>query len=230
PDLQERFDLRTPASLIEFRHWCELSGECSLSPETKARFGAGELGNELLASGWSYPERGYTWRGGNSSQILFQTPKGLAAGTPLSMRLRPFINARHTSLPPSMTLDRQPLHRVAFTFDLSGESFDGAVVIPEAGHDFVTVTGLLPELSEGEPTLGFDFSLPASPAALELEPDERTLGVALAALEVGRAPAATGEAVEPAPRRSRPARARGRTMTGGGTPPVLEALVLARPA
>jgi hypothetical protein len=165
----------------------------SLFRDTQVQFGLGDAGNAMLAAGWSHPEEGFVWSDGEASELVLQTRAVLPAGTPLSLRLCPFVRARHPSLFVTITLDGEPLTRVLFALNDSCVSLDGAmpaVLFATGGHDLLTLTLALPELAEGEHVIGFEYSAPASPAEIGESPDDRSLGISLAALAVGNALAA----------------------------------------
>ena len=157
----------------------------SVFRHARVQFGKGEAGNDLLAAGWSHPEKGFVWSERHSALLLFQTRAPLPPGVILSLELCPFINTRHPSLLVNIALNGQPLLRALFAINDSRVAVDGsAVVFATAADRLLTVQARLPELAEGEHALAFEFHVPASPAELGVSTDSRLLGIALSALEI----------------------------------------------
>ena len=132
----------------------------------KLRFGAGSRGRRFLGAGWSAPEPGHCWSDGPRATIALPLAHAPTGDVVLRMRCRGY---RPSPAAPAqqvrVTLGGQPLA----TFE-AGDMAWHELSVPRD------------HAAGGELVVGLEFPRAASPAALGISGDPRTLGITLDAL------------------------------------------------
>ncbi|MCB5944209.1 hypothetical protein [Acidocella sp. KAb 2-4] len=127
-------------------------------------FGAGREGNRLLGAGWGAPEDGFVWTEGPFS-VIDLPPSGVC--TNISFSLWGYVPAGHTA------------QRVII--------FANGVMVAmaEVAERTILKADMQNVSSSGSVTLQFFVPNALSPKTAEGVPDDRRLGIALAALVLG---------------------------------------------
>jgi hypothetical protein len=145
----------------------------SVRPEEKIVFSDDSGADRLLGNGWSEPEPTGVWTDGSEASLVLKLTAAPPRGAELVLGVTPFVTPRHPELEVEVSALGEQLGRQVF----------------HQGKADRLLRGRLPGVARAQGArIAFELRLrdPARPAHLGLSDDERSLGVHLQWLMVGK--------------------------------------------